>query len=288
MARRRKNEILAPIVKWVGGKRQLLSEIVPLLPKITKKITYVEPFIGGGAVIFDQQPVKGIINDYNAELINVYEVIKNEPKPLLELLEIHKSLNSADYFYEIRELDRDDKYDNLSSVEKAARIIYLNKTCYNGLFRVNQAGQFNTPYGKYKNPNIVNRPVIMAMSDYFNSNDIQIMQGDYRDVLRNLDKNSFVYLDPPYMPISSSSSFTGYTENGFSGIEQLNLKNICDELNERGIKFLLSNSDHPYLREIYSKYKITTVQARRTINSNAKRRGEINEILVRNYGEDNY
>ncbi|MDY3974170.1 MAG: DNA adenine methylase [Veillonella caviae] len=288
MVRRRKNEILAPIVKWVGGKRQLLSEIVPLLPKITKKITYVEPFIGGGAVIFDQQPVKGIINDYNAELINVYEVIKNEPKPLLELLEIHKSLNSADYFYEIRELDRDDKYDDLSSVEKAARIIYLNKTCYNGLFRVNQAGQFNTPYGKYKNPNIVNRPVIMAMSDYFNSNDIQIMQGDYRDVLRNLDKNSFVYLDPPYMPISSSSSFTGYTENGFSGIEQLNLKNICDELNERGIKFLLSNSDHPYLREIYSKYKITTVQARRTINSNAKRRGEINEILVRNYGEDNY
>lgn len=287
MARRRKNEILAPIVKWVGGKRQLLSEIVPLLPKITKKITYVEPFIGGGAVIFAQQPVKGIINDYNAELINVYEVIKNEPKPLLELLEIHKSLNSADYFYEIRELDRDDKYDDLSSVEKAARIIYLNKTCYNGLFRVNQAGQFNTPYGKYKNPNIVNRPVIMAMSDYFNSNDIQIMQGDYRDVLRNLDKNSFVYLDPPYMPISSSSSFTGYTENGFSGIEQLNLKNICDELNERGIKFLLSNSDHPYLREIYSKYKITTVQARRTINSNAKRRGEINEILVRNYGEDN-
>ncbi len=278
-----KDLILSPVLKWVGGKRQLLGTIKPLLPD--KIITYVEPFVGGGAVLFDLKPKKAIINDCNPELINVYEVIRDNPEQLLIILEEHQTKNSEEYFYEIRALDREDSYDTLSKVDKAARIIYLNKTCFNGLFRVNQAGQFNSPYGRYKNPNIVNRPTISAMSIYFNNNNIKIMQGDYKEALKNLRKGAFVYFDPPYLPISTSSSFTGYTEGGFSLEDQKKLKEQCDRLNQRGIKFLLSNSDHKIIRDLYDEpdYRITTVKARRAINSKGNKRGEINEVLVRNY-----
>lgn len=278
---RNKNVIISPVVKWVGGKRQLLNYITPLLPKNFS--TYVEPFVGGGAVLFDIQPKKAIINDYNAELINVYNVIKNNPDELISLLQEHEKLNSQEYFYQIRSLDRSDTYYSMSSIDKAARIIYLNKTCFNGLFRVNQAGQFNSPYGKYKNPNIVNRPLVLAMSKYFNNNDIRIMSGDYKEALKNLRRGAFVYFDPPYMPISSSSSFTGYTENGFGKQQQIELKEECDKLNRRGIKFLLSNSDHPLIRELYKDYEIIVVKAKRSINSKGNKRGEINEVLIRNY-----
>ena len=255
-----KDLILSPILKWVGGKRQLLDIINPLIPK--KISTYVEPFVGGGAVLFDLKPKKAIINDYNEELINVYKVIKSFPEKLLLLLEHHKKNNNEDYFYEIRSLDREDIYKDMTEVERAARIIYLNKTCYNGLFRVNQAGQFNTPYGRYKNPNIVNRPTIKGMSIYFNNNDIKIMAGDYRQALKGLRKGAFVYFDPPYLPISSSSSFTGYTDGGFDLDDQIELKEQCDKLNKRGIKFLLSNSDHKIIRDLYScnGYIIETVK----------------------------
>lgn len=278
---RKKNIVLSPVVKWVGGKRQLLGDIVPLIPNIFS--TYVEPFVGGGAVLFDIQPKKAIINDFNSELINIYKVIKDKPDELISALEKHECFNSEKYFYEIRALDRNENYDELSDIEKAARIIYLNKTCYNGLFRVNQAGQFNSPYGKYKHPNIVNMPIILAMSKYFNANDIKIVNGDYRITLKNLKKGAFVYFDPPYMPISSSSSFTGYTENGFDMRQQSELKKECDRLNAKKIKFLLSNSDHPFIRDLYKDYEIITVKAKRSINSNANKRGEINEVLVRNY-----
>lgn len=278
---RNENVILSPVVKWVGGKRQLLNYITPLLPKNFS--TYVEPFVGGGAVLFNIQPKKAIINDYNAELINVYNVIKNNPDELISLLQEHEKLNSQEYFYQIRSLDRSDTYYSMSSIDKAARIIYLNKTCFNGLFRVNQAGQFNSPYGKYKNPNIVNRPLVLAMSKYFNNNDIRIMSGDYKEALKNLRRGAFVYFDPPYMPISSSSSFTGYTENGFGKQQQIELKEECDKLNRRGIKFLLSNSDHPLIRELYKDYEIIVVKAKRSINSKGNKRGEINEVLIRNY-----
>ena len=280
----KKNILLSPILKWVGGKRQLLKEIIPLLPK--KITTYVEPFVGGGALLFELQPSKAIINDYNIELMNVYNVVKENPDKLLELLEYHSQHNSEEYYYQIRELDRKSDYKELSDVEKASRIIYLNKTCFNGLFRVNQAGQFNSPYGRYKNPNIVNKPTVLAMSDFFNSKNIKMMTGDYKLALKGLRKGSFVYFDPPYMPISSSSSFTGYTENGFDKEEQIQLKKECDKLNARGIKFLLSNSDHPFIRELYAEYEIITVTAKRSINSNANRRGEITEVLVRNYDDD--
>lgn len=279
---RKKNVLISPILKWVGGKRQLLKEIKGLIPK--QITTYVEPFIGGGALFFDLQPNKAIINDYNEELINVYRVVKEDPEKLLIILEEHHKLNSEDYFYKIRAMDRNDNYRDMSYIEKAARIIYLNKTCYNGLFRVNQAGQFNTPYGKYKNPNIINRPTILAMSKYFNEmKSLKIISGDYANTLKGLNKGSFVYFDPPYLPISSSSSFTGYTDQGFGYDEQVRLKIECDKLNKRGIKFMLSNSDHPLIRELYKEYSIITVKANRAINSNVNKRGEINEVLVINY-----
>ena len=274
------NLLLSPLLKWVGGKRQLLSDIIPMIDN--KCSTYVEPFIGGGAVLFSMQPKKAIINDYNHELINVYKVVRDNLDELLELLYIHQANNSSEYYYEVRAWDRGDYLNKMSSIEKAARIIYLNKTCYNGLYRVNSAGQFNSPYGRYKNPNIVNEAVLKAVSNYFKNNDIDIRNGDYRDTLINLDKRSFVYLDPPYMPISSSSSFTGYTEGGFGYNRQVELKEECDKLTQQGIRFVQSNSDCDEIRELYKEYKIKTVKAKRRINSVAKKRGEINEVLIYN------
>lgn len=272
------NISISPILKWVGGKRQLLADIMPLINQNCS--TYVEPFVGGGAVFFELQPKKAIINDYNAELINVYEVIRNFPEELISILEEYSRKNTEEFFYKLRALDRNEEYAALSNIKKAARIIYLNKTCYNGLYRVNSAGQFNSPYGKYKNPNIVNAATIRAMSRYLDNPKITIKQGDYREVLKGLRKGAFVYLDPPYMPISSSSSFTGYTENGFSYEQQAELKNECDKLKEKGISFLQSNSDCPEIRELYKEYEIRTVQAKRSINSNANKRGEISEVLI--------
>jgi len=274
------NILISPIVKWAGGKRQLLAEIMPLISKNCS--TYVEPFIGGGAVFFELQPKKAIINDYNAELINVYLIIKNNSNELISELEIHERNNKEDYFYELRAADRSPEYADMTNIQRAARIIYLNKTCYNGLYRVNAAGQFNSPYGKYKNPNIVNATIIRAMSNYLNKAKVDIKQGDYREALKGLRKGAFVYLDPPYMPISTSSSFTGYTESGFSYDEQVALKQQCDKLREKGISFLQSNSDCPEIRELYREYEIKTVQAKRSINSKANKRGEISEVLIYN------
>lgn len=273
-----KNVMISPILKWVGGKRQLLSDIMPLIKKNCS--TYVEPFVGGGAVFFELQPKKAIINDYNEELINVYEVVRDSVEELIKLLEKHNELNSEEYFYDIRALDRTAEFETMTNVEKAARVLYLNKTCYNGLYRVNSSGQFNSPYGKYKNPKIVNATTLRAMSEYLNKSNIVIKQGDYKAVLKGLRKGAFVYLDPPYMPISISSSFTGYTENGFSYEQQVELKKECDKLKAKGIHFVQSNSDCPEIRELYKDYGIVTVQARRSINSNSKKRGEINEVLI--------
>ena len=273
-----KNILVSPILKWVGGKRQLLDEIIPNINQSCS--TYIEPFVGGGAVFFELQPKKAVINDYNSELINVYEVVRDNPENLIAILEKHNEKNSEDYYYTIRGLDRTDDFETLSDVDKAARIIYLNKTCYNGLYRVNSAGQFNSPYGKYKNPNIVNATTIRAMSKFLNGSGIKIINGDYKAVMRNAKKGAFVYLDPPYMPISTSSSFTGYTENGFGYDKQVELKMECDKLRSKGIAFLLSNSDCNEIRELYADYDIRTVQAKRSINSNAQKRGEINEVLI--------
>ena len=280
----KKNPLVSPILKWVGGKRQLLDSIEPLIPKFS---TYYEPFVGGGAVLFSRQPDKAVVNDSNPELINVYLTIKNEPEVLIQKLKEHKENSSEEYYYSVRALDRDKSvFENMTNVERAARIIYLNKTCYNGLFRVNSAGEFNSPWGRYNNPNITNETTIMALHTYLNKTNIIIKCGDYRDALRGIRKGAFVYFDPPYMPISSSASFTGYTAGGFGEQEQIVLKEQCDALNAKGIKFLLSNSACPFIEELYKEYIIEHVNAKRTINANPEKRGEIEEVLVRNYELD--
>ncbi|HUH75425.1 MAG TPA: DNA adenine methylase [Chitinophagales bacterium] len=275
------NKLVAPFLKWVGGKRQLMSSIVEHLPKNIQNYNYVEPFIGGGAVFFHLKPKNAIISDLNKELINVYEVIKSNLDDLIADLNLHK--NNSDYFYELRGLDRNEKFQKLTSVQRASRIIYLNKTCFNGLYRVNNAGEFNAPFGRYKNPNIINAPTLKAVSKYLNSNNIIIKNCDYSEVLKDLNENSFVYLDPPYHPISESSNFTGYVQGGWNIYDQVDLRKACDELNEKGIKFLLSNSSAEFIKDQYKDYKISIVKANRAINSNGADRGEIDEVLIRNY-----
>ena len=275
------NKLVVPFLKWAGGKRQLMPEIREMLPDGVTTHPYYEPFIGGGALFFELLPKRAVINDYNEELINVYTVIRDNPSELIEDLQRHK--NTAEYFYKIRAIDRQPLFSNLTRIERASRIIYLNKTCYNGLYRVNNAGEFNSPFGRYKNPNIVNEPVIKAVSKYLNSSQIQISSCDYALILKDIPTDSFVYLDPPYHPISESSSFTGYVQGGWDEGDQLRLRDVCNRLRNNGIKFLLSNSASDFIREIYSDYNIHIVQAKRSVNSNSSRRGQVDEFLIRNY-----
>jgi DNA adenine methylase len=275
------NKLVAPFLKWVGGKRQLMPRIIEHLPKNIKEYKYIEPFIGGGAVLFDLQPKNAIINDFNEELINVYNVIKNNHDELIADLKKHK--NEAEYFYEIRGLDRKGEFQELTEIQRASRIIFLNKTCFNGLYRVNNAGEFNSPFGRYKNPNIVNEPTLKAVNKFLNNNNIEIKSGDYSEVLKRTDKKCFVYLDPPYYPISESSSFTGYVQGGWNVFDQIDLKTACDELNKKGVKFLLSNSSAEFIKDLYKDYKTTIVRANRAINSNGADRGEVEEVLISNY-----
>jgi DNA adenine methylase len=279
-----KNNLIQPFVKWVGGKRQLLNEINKYIPK--GKFKYYEPFVGGGAVFFSLQQKNAVINDLNSELINVYEVIRDDVDELIKNLSLMKRKNTEEYYYELRAKDRSEEYKTYSKVEKASRFIYLNKTCYNGLYRVNSSGYFNTPFGKYKNPNIVNDTVLRTVHKYLNESKIEICNGDFEEALKGIRKNSFVYFDPPYDPVSDSSNFTGYTASGFNRNEQIRLKNLCDKLNERGVKFLLSNSNTEFIRELYRDYNNKIVGATRAINSKANKRGEVEEVLIRNYALD--
>lgn len=279
--RHSKKQLIAPVLKWAGGKRQLLDTLIPLVPKDYS--VYCEPFVGGGALFFALQPQSACINDVNHELIRVYTVIKNDVDVLIEQLKQFQ--NNKDQFYEIRSWDRNkDKYTHLSDIEKAARIIYLNRTCFNGLFRVNASGEFNVPFGNYANPNIVNEPVLRAISFYFNNSEIVFNAVDYAEILKNLPDNAFVYLDPPYDPVSVTANFTGYTKDGFSRDEQIKLRKCCDELNERGIKFMLSNSATDFICDQYSKYNIEIISAKRLVGADASKRGRIQEVIVRNYG----
>lgn len=274
------NKLVTPVLKWVGGKRQIITQISKHVP--TRFSTYYEPFLGGGAVLFDLQPKKAIVNDINVELINLYEVIKTNVDELIEDLMQHR--NDENYFYSLREMDRNDvEYFNLSPVQRASRLMFLNKTCYNGLFRVNRAGQFNTPFGNYKNPTIVNEITLKSVSKYFNSANITFTANDFEETLANARKGSFVYLDPPYDPVSDTSSFTGYNEGGFDRNEQIRLKLTCDILNQKGVKFLLSNSSTEFIKELYRDYTIEIIQAKRAINSRGDKRGEIDEVLVKNF-----
>ncbi|GAC42237.1 DNA adenine methylase [Paenibacillus popilliae] len=274
-----RNRLAQPFLKWAGGKRQLLPEIKKYIPK--KINTYYEPFVGAGAVLFDLQPKRAVINDINGDLINTYNVIKNNVDELIEDLNKHK--NDPDYFYKIRDLDRTGKYKNLTNIERASRIIYLNKTCFNGLFRVNSQGQFNVPFGKYKSPQIVNEIVVRAVNHYLINSDVSILNGDYETALETASKGDFVYFDPPYDPVSDTSSFTGYSLDGFDKEDQIRLRDVFIKLDQRGCKVLLSNSATDFIKDIYSDYHIKMVTASRNINSVASKRGKIDEVLVMNY-----
>ena len=232
--------------------------------------------------MFHLQPNTAYINDINPELIRVYTVIKENVDELIE--ELEKFENTAEQFYAVRDWDRNkDYYLTLTDVQKAARVLYLNKTCFNGLYRVNNAGEFNSPFGNYRNPNIVNAPVLRAVSAYFNSADIRMTTMDYAEVLKNVPRGAFVYLDPPYDPVSETASFTGYSRGGFSREDQIRLRECCDDLNARGIKFMLSNSATEFILEQYAAYNITIVKAKRAVNSVASKRGDVDEVVVRNY-----
>lgn len=276
-----KNKLISPFLKWVGGKRQLINEITHELPNDMSRLKYYEPFIGGGAVFFNLQPKKAVINDANSELINTYLVIKNNLEALIDDLKKHQ--NNSEYFYRIRALDREIKFTDMSEIQRASRVIFLNKTCFNGLYRVNNSGEFNSPFGSYKNPNIVNEPVLRAVSTYLKSNEINITNVDYEKSIDEITKNSFVYFDPPYHPISDSSNFTGYVSGGWNSDDQKRLRDLCDKLDAKGVKFLLSNSNASLISSLYKNYRITTVKASRSINSNGSKRGEIDELLIKNY-----
>jgi len=272
------SEIPHPFLKWAGGKRQLISQMNKYFPRNFNK--YIEPFVGGGAVLFYLRPKFSIIMDINKELINCYKVIKNNVKELIELLKTHK--NDKDYYYNIRALDRDDeKFVKLSDIEKASRMIYLNRCCYNGLYRVNSKGQFNVPFGKYKNPNFCDEENLLAVNKALQN--VKTIHGSFELCLDYAEKDDFVYFDPPYYPISKTSSFTSYTKESFGKDSQNRLYNVFKSLNERGCKLMLSNSFNEYIKSLYQEYRIITLDARRAINCNAAKRGNINVLLILNY-----
>lgn len=271
------NEDTYPIVKWVGGKRQLMFELLENMPKSYNR--YFEPFVGGGALFFELQPEKGYISDLNEELINLYCVVRDNVDELIVDLKRHKI--SKEYFLKIRNIDRTYQYKTLSNVEKASRFIYLNRTCFNGLYRVNSLGQFNVPFGSYKNPRIIDADNLINCSELLKNTIINC--ADFSTILNYIHEDDFVYFDPPYVPLNETSNFTSYTNNGFDLNMQYKLKAVCDELNSRGVKFMLSNSDTEFVNELYADYYIKKVYASRQINANANGRGKITEVLVRNY-----
>lgn len=266
-----------PIVKWVGGKRQLMFELLKNMPKSYNR--YFEPFIGGGALFFELQPENAYISDMNEELINLYSVVRDNVYELISDLSKHEI--SKEYFLEIRNLDRTSEYKNLSDVQRASRFIYLNRTCFNGLYRVNSQGQFNVPFGNYKNPRIVDENNLLNCSELLKNTEIKC--ADFSEILTKVKRGDFVYFDPPYVPLNETSSFTSYTKDGFDMDMQFKLREVCDELDSMGVMFMLSNSDTKFVNELYSNYEIKKVFASRAVNANAEGRGKITEVLVRNY-----
>ena len=272
-----------PFVKWVGGKRQLLKQFRDLglyppenFDPITN--TYFEPFVGGGAVFFDLLPETAYLSDLNNELVVTYNVIKNDVENLIKSLKKHKV--DKEYFLKIRAQNPE----KLSDLNTASRFIYLNRTCFNGMYRVNSKGGFNVPFGKYNNPLICDESNLRKASKALKN--VEIKKQDYKEVLKKAKKGDFVYFDPPYYPVSKTASFTSYTSESFLDKEQIELRDTFVELHKRGCFVMLSNSDTPFINKIYSEPKglrITKVQAGRAINSDASKRGKITEVLVTNY-----
>ena len=281
-----------PFLKWAGGKSQLIETIYENLPTDFNNIdTYIEPFIGGGAILFsmiEEFPhIKNfIINDINKDLTNVYKCIKLHPDVLIynlsSLVDKYKSLNSLEekenYYYEIRESYNCDKSNDFLS---AAYFIFLNKTCFNGLYRVNRLNKFNVPFGKKLNPTIFDKENIYACSTALQN--VTILTGDYRLVTSYITNKSFVYLDPPYKPVSKTSNFNAYSSSIFDDNSQNELLHTCDKIMVENALFMVSNSNHSMFDTLYSQYNIKRVDAKRSINSKGNLRGNVKEILITNY-----
>ena len=281
------NQLLVPpkpFVKWAGGKRQLIPILSKNLPKTMG--TYFEPFLGGGALLFhilaERNNQRCGISDLNSDLVLTYTTIRDKPEELIFSLKIHAKnyqKNSKSYYYSIRESTPK------NAIEKTSRLLFLNRTCFNGLYRVNSKGQFNVPLGKYTNPNIVNEDNLRSVSQVLQSSKISIYCRDFESVLEDAKKGDFVYFDPPYQPVSDTSNFTSYTNKSFTFKDLKRLAELCFQLDSNGCKVMLSNSDSCEVENIFNpkEWNITKIEANRSINSNSKKRTGHYELLVKNY-----
>ncbi|UBF27744.1 DNA adenine methylase [Kovacikia minuta CCNUW1] len=263
-----------PFLKWAGGKGQLIQQYLPFFPN--QFSTYYEPFLGGGAIFFHLLPTRSQLMDINPELVNVYLCVRDQVETLIVQLQEHQNHHSSDYYYWVR------SQTEAAPVERAARLIYLNKTCFNGLYRENSKGQFNVPMGSYKNPTICDPDLLRAVSTVLQSTRIEV--GHFEAILDEAKSpQDFVYFDPPYHPISATSKFTSYNRYSFCTEDQIQLRDVFKVLAGRGVKVMLSNSDCPFIRNLYQDFPIHTILASRAINSNAGKRGKITEVLVTSF-----
>lgn len=274
---------LRPFVKWAGGKTQLLDKLYSLMPREFNN--YYEPFVGGGSFFLSLTPTKGVINDFNSELICAYKCFQDDKlyNNLINELIKHEKNHSEEYYYQIRSKDREPNFSNLPIYVRAARMIYLNKACFNGLYRVNSKGLFNVPSGKKAKVTAFDKDNFESLKKYFTNNDITILNGDFAEAVKEAREGDFVYFDPPYDTIENKNSFTSYSKNDFGKDEQRRLAKIYKELNGRGVKVMLSNHNTTFINELYSEFKIHIVNAKRMINSKADGRGNVEEVIITNY-----
>jgi DNA adenine methylase len=264
-----------PFVKWAGGKRKLIASFAPHFPPMRQVKHYYEPFLGGGAVFFHLQHPHSFLSDGNQELVELYQVVRDDVEGLIKVLKRHR--HEKAYYYQVRAQDRG----TLEPVERAARFIFLNKICFNGLYRVNSKGQFNVPFGRHKNPRICDAAGLRAASLALQG--VCVFTADFESAVSNAVGQDLIYFDPPYHPLSETSNFTSYTANRFDAHEQARLAQVCCDLDRRGCYVMLSNSDTPFIRKLYTDFHMIQVQANRAINSNASKRAKITELLIVNY-----
>ena len=274
---------MKPVLKWVGGKTQLLKELKEIIIPVLKEDSYYyEPFCGGAALALDLEHKNTVVNDLNSELITMYKVIRDTPEELIAELKCFQNSHNTEFYYHIRNLDRTDALSKMSDVVKAARTIYLNKTCFNGLYRVNSKGQFNSPIGRTssgKTPDIVQEDLIREMSKFLKTADIRC--GDYRTALTEAKAGDVVYLDSPYN-YDNEDGFTAYQKEGWTNQNLIELKNCCDELVDRGVKVIISNNSISFVKNLFTdeRYLYKEVLAKRSINSNKNGRGPVMEIII--------
>jgi len=272
-----------PIVKWAGGKRQLIDKLLEHMP--CQYNNYFEPFIGGGALLFELMPENAVINDINQELLAIYRCLANEKdfELMIKDLEEHEKKHSESHYYEVRELDRDPKFEKLPIWTRAARAIYLNKSCFNGLYRVNSNGYFNVPSGKKQKVQTYDKDNIIKLHNYFMSKNVTILEGDFVKAVESAKQGDFVYFDPPYDPFDDKESFTSYTKFNFSREDQKRLADLFKKLTNEGVYVMLSNHNTKFINELYAEFNIYVVNAKRMINADSKGRGSVEEVIITNY-----